>query len=42
MVVGAKDAWEAMVLMHEGLERLAVHKEDQQFGIQVWVLEMCY
>lgn len=38
MVAGAKDAWEAMTLMHEGLEHLSVH-EEKQFGRQVGALK---
>jgi len=42
VAVGAEDAWEAMVLMLEGLEHLVVHKEEEQFGRQVGALRTCY
>ena len=38
---GAEDAWEATMLMLEGLERSNVHKEEKPFGRQVGVLKTC-
>ena len=39
VAIGAKDAWELMTLILEGLERLAMHRdkmvEGQRFGRQV-------
>ena len=42
VVAGVEDAWEAMVLMVEGMESSDVHKEDKKFGRQVGVQETCY
>lgn len=42
VATGAEDAWEVAALMLEGLECLAVHKEEKQFGRQVGVLETCF
>lgn len=42
MASGAKDAWEVVVLMLEGLERSTAHKEDHMFGRQVGVLKTCF
>lgn len=41
VVVGSKDACEAMMLMLEGLERSVVHKEERQFDRHVGALKTC-
>lgn len=35
MAAGAKDAWEVVVIILEGLECSTVHKEEQWFGRKV-------
>ena len=42
MAVRAEDAWEASMLMLEGLECSVMHKEEKQFGGQVGALKKCF
>jgi len=37
----AEDAWDALMLMLQGMEHEDVHKKEKQFGRRVGALETC-